>query len=32
MHNLTFMARLMGRLRAAIAADRYAEESAAILG
>jgi queuine tRNA-ribosyltransferase len=32
LHNLTFMARLMGRLRAAIAADRYGDEAAQILG
>jgi queuine tRNA-ribosyltransferase len=31
LHNLTFMARLMGRLRAAVAADRYEDEAAAIL-
>jgi queuine tRNA-ribosyltransferase len=31
LHNLTFMHTLMGRLRAAIEADRYAEEAAAIL-
>ena len=32
LHNLTFMRTLMQRLRAAIEADRYAEEAAAILG
>jgi queuine tRNA-ribosyltransferase len=32
LHNLTFMQTLMERLRAAIEADRYAEEAAAILG
>jgi queuine tRNA-ribosyltransferase len=32
LHNLTFMRRLMERLRAAIEADRYATEAAAILG
>jgi queuine tRNA-ribosyltransferase len=31
LHNLTFMRSLMERLRAAIEADRYAEEAAAIL-
>lgn len=31
LHNLTFMKTLMERLRAAIEADRYAEEAAAIL-
>jgi queuine tRNA-ribosyltransferase len=32
LHNLTFMHTLMERLRAAIEADRYADEAAAILG
>jgi queuine tRNA-ribosyltransferase len=32
LHNLTFMRSLMDRLRAAIEADRYADEAAAILG
>jgi queuine tRNA-ribosyltransferase len=32
LHNLTFMRSLMQRLRAAIEADRYADEAAAILG
>lgn len=32
MHNLTFMRRLMERLRAAIEQDRYADEARAILG
>ncbi|HEX4735418.1 MAG TPA: tRNA guanosine(34) transglycosylase Tgt [Thermoleophilaceae bacterium] len=32
LHNLTFMKTLMERLRAAIEADRYAEEADAILG
>jgi queuine tRNA-ribosyltransferase len=32
LHNLTFMQTLMERLRAAIEADRYPEEAAAILG
>jgi queuine tRNA-ribosyltransferase len=32
LHNLTFMRALMKRLRAAIEADRYAKEAAAILG